>query len=67
MGGAEELIWGRWLVMMDGNVSRYGEQPIVLRLLVFFLPCWPTQCIGFGIVFGARLELRTLYYLVGLP
>ena len=37
MGEAEELTWGRWLVVMDGNVSRYGGQPIVLRLLVFFL------------------------------
>ena len=22
VGGAEELTWGRWLVVMDGNVSR---------------------------------------------
>ena len=60
MGGVELLSWRLWLVVMDGNVSRYGGQFIVLRLLVSFQPCWSSRCIGFGIVFGARLELRTL-------
>ena len=36
VGGVEELTWGWWLVVMDGNVSCYGGQPIVLPLLVFF-------------------------------
>ena len=36
VGGIEELTSGGWLVVMDGSVSCYGGQPIVLRLLVFF-------------------------------
>ena len=60
VGGVEELTWGGRLVVMDGSVSCYVGQPIVLRLLFFFLPCWCTWCIGFGIVPGARMVLRTL-------
>ena len=60
VGGVEELPWGRWLVVLDGSVSCYGGQPIVLRLWVSFLLCRATRRIGFGIVPDACLVLRTL-------
>ena len=60
VGGVEELPWGRWLVVLDGSVSCYGGQPIVLRLWVSLLLCWATRRIGFGIVPDACLVLRTV-------
>ena len=65
MGGTEELTWGGWLVVMDGSVSCYGGQPIVLRLWVSLLPCWSTRRNSFGIVPDARLVLRTLGLAIG--
>ena len=38
VGGVEELPWGCWLVVVEGSVSCYGGQPIVLRL--GFLSCF---------------------------
>ena len=60
VGGVEELPWGRWLVVLDGCVSCYGGQPIVLRLWVSFMLCWATRRIGFSIVPDACLVLRTV-------
>ena len=60
VGGVEELPWGCWLVVVEGSVSCYGWQPIVLCLWVSFLLCCGTRFIGFGIVPDACLVLRTL-------
>ena len=49
MGGVAELIWGRWLVVMDGNVSRYDGQPIMLRLLVFSCLAGPPSALALAL------------------
>ena len=60
VGGIGELTLGAWLVVMGDSVSCYDGDPIVLRLWASLLLCWSTRCIGFGIVSGAHMVLRTV-------